>query len=640
MQAWDYQSTKMLFLRGTTLSWCALFAAYALGQLCSMLLKREVLAGFLALLFSAVLAAWAVVVMFWRLNPVWFVLPLGVGAMLATWLQAPDWIVGRHRLRTWLMPALVIVVPLVGMMLTLPAARLAQLDLPEPEYPFLEEPLQTSLARMAETRAEGQKTSLEYERLYSEFSPRHDMSGIKIDGKTWQEWDMDRFIDERTSFTNYQAGQLSVVQTGQLSVVYERFRDELNRKYAQSNQPVVERLLELSQRPHCRFPRLSNSPYSYEQNLLDILYQDGMHLVRAGELDGALTRYCAWIRIQGHLHQGQTSSTRESLYRHYVPWQGYNYPWQGYNGVYAWAQHVDQTSERIKEAITQLQECYKELPHPREAILADWELIRNVLNEKEMPSFMKTDYRRASQYLAYLTNKFPWERQRAIEALDYLTVNSLNYVDAVVRTVDGETLDALDRRVPKSPRELIRFAPWRGSYALNKAAFNGRWKSFQQAGLLLDQCQTSHLVKQELDQSGQLFDLLQGWVDAETRRRALLVQLALLAYRLDHEKYPETLAQLTPDYLPEAVLDPFSGENFRYSAQGYELPITRFYTYQEEIPAGTPLLWGVGSGNSKLREEQEQERQEQESGRTMLRFRPTETVGHYSYPNQVFPLPK
>ncbi|MCH7751256.1 MAG: hypothetical protein IH898_03755 [Planctomycetes bacterium] len=190
-------------------------------------------------------------------------------------------------------------------------------------------------------------------------------------------------------------------------------------------------------------------------------------------------------------------------------------------------------------------------------------------------------------------------------------------------------------------RELIRLAPWRGSYALNKVAFNGRWKSFQQAGQLLAQCQTSHLLSQELSLSGRLFELLHGWVDDETRRRALLVQLALLAYRLDHGEYPETLAQLTPDYLPEAVLDPFSGENFRYRAEGFELPITRKYHYQdEEIPAGTPLLWSVGNANSELREEQEQERQEQESGRTVLRFRLTETVGHYYYRNQVFTLPK
>jgi len=650
MQAWDYQSTKMFLMRGTALGWSALFTAYALGQCCSMTLKREVLAGFLALVFSVVLAAWAVVVMFWRLSPVWFVLPLGVGAMLATWLRAPNWIVGRRRLRTWLMPALAVVVPLVGMALALPAARLAQLDLPQPEYPFLVEPLETSLTRMDETRAAGQETALEYERLSAMHKSWPDKRTLKVDGKTWEEWGLDELAEELDEDYGGRRGyggeggyggaangqelsaddrqRIADPRNVMMSTISERFRKERKRTYIESNQPVVERLLELTQRPHCRFPRFSSTFEVYMEELLYVLYLDGVRLAVTGELDGALTRYCAWIRIQGHLRQGQPTSIRTSLQRNY-------FPWLGYDGVFYWAQQEEQTSQRIKKGIGQLQECYKQLPHPREAILADRELIRDVLNEKEMPSFMKTDYQRASQYLAYLTNKFPWERQRAIQALDCLTVNTLNYVDAVVRTANGETYHVYNRGDFKSARELIRLAPWRGSYALNKVAFNGRWKSFQQAGQLLAQCQTSHLVTQELDQSGELFYLLQSWVDAETRRRALLVQLALLAYRLDHGEYPETLALLTPDYLPDAVLDPFSGEVFRYRAEGFELPITWDNGSRgEEIPAGTPLLWSVGNANSEL-----QEQQEQESGRTVLSFVLTERVGHYRR-NLVFTLPK
>ena len=632
-QAWDYQSTRKFLLRGAAVSWCALITAYALGQCCSMLLKREVLAGFLALIFSVALAAWAMVVMFWGLSPAWFVLPLGVGALLATWLRAPDWIVGKRRFRTWLLPGLVMVLPVVGALYALPAARLAQLDLPQPVYPFLAEPLETSLARRDETRTAGQETALEYERLSAKLASLLSWDELRIEGKTWDEWGLSELTDasigtnafgEEVGYGQASHGlgrSLSDAESAFLAEMSERFQGELNRKNAGIEQAIVERLLELSQRPHCRFP--SDSSYlqrRFMQHFLQLLDSDGIKLTEAGELDAALARYCAWVRFQGHLRQGQPTWTRESYLS-----------WSGHNGILAWARHEDQTSERIKQAIAQLQECFRQLPHPREAILADRQLVRDVLDEKEMPSFMLSDRKTTSRNLAYLANTLPWERQRALRALDLVTENRLNYVDAVVHAVGGETHDLFDRTSSKSPRELVRFAPWYGNFSISKAAFNGRWESFLLAGELLTQCQSSYLLSQELNQSGRFFHLLQGWVDAETRRRALVVQLALLAYRIDHEVYPKSLEELTPGYLPAAVLDPFSGEAFRYRAEGFELPIDRWHREGHRIPAGTPLLWSIGNANSQLRERLEE-------GQTVLKFVSTETVGH-CWGNLVFSLP-
>ncbi len=48
------------------------------------------------------------------------------------------------------------------------------------------------------------------------------------------------------------------------------------------------------------------------------------------------------------------------------------------------------------------------------------------------------------------------------------------------------------------------------------------------------------------------------------RERLLRIDLALRAYRADHEKYPQALESLAPQYLSEIPLDPFSGQPFVY----------------------------------------------------------------------------
>ncbi|MDC0936040.1 hypothetical protein OAS39_07120 [Pirellulales bacterium] len=77
----------------------------------------------------------------------------------------------------------------------------------------------------------------------------------------------------------------------------------------------------------------------------------------------------------------------------------------------AWAAHGDQTSERLRRAIALLRDCYDYFPHPRESVLADRQLLRDVLQEKTSPSFMEGEVRPVSGYLALLANALPWERE-------------------------------------------------------------------------------------------------------------------------------------------------------------------------------------------------------------------------------------
>lgn len=70
------------------------------------------------------------------------------------------------------------------------------------------------------------------------------------------------------------------------------------------------------------------------------------------------------------------------------------------------------------------------------------------------------------------------------------------------------------------------------------------------------------------------------WINGHERRqrdnfrsvhaktRLVICGLALQAYYLDHDAWPESLADLTPEYLPEVPEDPFIGQPIRYCRTG------------------------------------------------------------------------
>ena len=73
------------------------------------------------------------------------------------------------------------------------------------------------------------------------------------------------------------------------------------------------------------------------------------------------------------------------------------------------------------------------------------------------------------------------------------------------------------------------------------------------------------------DQARQAFEL--GFQRGLVRRRLFRTHLALRQFWLAEQDYPETLDELTPRYLTELPLDPFSGAslNYRRLPDGYQL---------------------------------------------------------------------
>ncbi len=596
--------------QASAVGWSAILAAYAVGQLCSMIVRSEILAGFLSLLLSMVLSAWVLVVFLWNLNPVWFILPLVVGAMLATWFRAPDWLTERNHLRTWWKPATATILPLVLIAVELPSARLSLLDIPIPKYPFLQEPLDASVKRYQANHKTGRMTADEYQRL---------VATLKT---PWVKSTQDELLPD-TEIIDDQA-------------------------YLEANKPAIQKLIKLSKLPHCAFPpevELGGNHLFHQVNTLkELLHQETMRMQKAGELDSALELHLAALRMRGHLTGFQPTfllydfSRRSSEYRSLIQW----------------AAAPGQTSDRIRKAMVQLDECHANWPNPRDAILTDYQQIRDVLLGSGTPIFLENENRRWSRYLTYLANELPWERERAFVALDHLVTQSLNYIDVVNSSLTHKTFDMLGAVDGHKLRRLVREVPVRGPAVAEWSTRQyGEQDSFHDRAHIARQSKTSYLVTQELNERLRLTTFLHAMVGTETLFRGTKLQLALIAYRLDHSEYPQALSALVPDYLNALPKDPCADDTFRYRPHGFHLQLDdQVAGGGSPVPANAPLFWSVGAGNcvpSKKTievinpEDQDLPPEEQQTHtEPAFQFIPTEHSGHWWNwgTSTVFPLPK
>jgi hypothetical protein len=609
-QWWRYERGYEIYSQGVLTIWCAVFASYGLGQLCSMLLRESLLAGFLAILFSILIGAWSLLMFRWQMSPLIYVLPVAIVALLATWLRTPSWVIGRNSLKHWLLPATVIIVPLAGIIFTVPGVRLQQLEIPEPAYPYLKESFHQMAGNYAAQREDRDKLDDELNQLAAEIHwPRIDT--IIVDDKTWYDYE----ISEQ-DYETYRSGRSADLPKSFQNVI-KRFNAEQRRQQAVLNQEVVKKLIKLSDRP--LFSQVINN--QHRRALAELLKNDTERLTADGDLEGAWERLKALARFDDSLHY-------------------YELPYL--DAILTWAQHPEQTSKQLKLAIADLQQVFNSLPLPSERKLGDYWRSHDVISGRAVPSG-------SLSALLLLSNRLPGEQERGLVALDRLTAQVLNYTGAAVHLARGGTARReRNAETVDNPRELIRMAPWWELYAIHPIAFNGQWNSFLNANRLTDAAATSFFAARIFDDSGNLRERLRHWVDAETRRRATLIQLALLAYRVDHDEYPESLNDLKvywPTMLPWNVNDPYSNKSFKYHPNGLEHPLK--LAGERTIPARTPLLWSVGSANWKLMETFEYdpnaplaaEDERAAPGQTLFKFLPQETDGNYSE-NLVFTLPE
>jgi hypothetical protein len=609
-QWWRFERANELFGQAVLGSWCAVIAVYCVGQLCSMLLRQSLLAGFLAILFSIAIAGWSLLMFLWQMSPLVYVLPIGIAALLATWLRTPSWVIGRTHFKNWLVPTTLIILPLALLLPTIPDGRSRQLQIPEPQYPFLKEPFAQTAGNFQAQHEDREKLNDELNQLVTQINWLR-LQEVTINGKTLS----DLQVSEE-KYENFRIGRYSELTESDLDII-RRFTSEQGRQTAKMNQEVVQTLMTLAERPS--FSEVISNQHT--TSLADLLQNDAARLTSDGDLAAIWERLKALARFDDSLHH-------------------YDLPYL--DKILIWAQQFDQTSEQLKIAIADLQQIFHSLPLPSDGILRRYSRSRSIVLETEPPPY------EWNSPLLFLSNRLPGEQQRGLVALDRLAAQSLNYASAVVHLARGGTgRSGRNAEAVDNPRELIRMAPYSQLYAIHPIAFNGQWANFLFANRVAEASATSFFAADILNHVGNLGWQLRSWANAETRRRATLVQLALLAYRIDHDEYPQSLDDLKdywPAMPPWSINDPFSNKPFKYHPKGLEHPLKM--ASEKLIPAETPLLWSVGSANWKLLETFEYDPNDgrvvgenrADLGQTVFKFIPQETDGHYAE-NLVFELP-
>lgn len=104
--------------------------AFGAGQLCSMFFRSGILAAVFGVLLAGALLAWAALMQLLQIGWWWSVAPLAIALFAATWLRSSGWILERRGIRAWLVPAAVLLIPLLALLAAVPCYRVC--EIPDP----------------------------------------------------------------------------------------------------------------------------------------------------------------------------------------------------------------------------------------------------------------------------------------------------------------------------------------------------------------------------------------------------------------------------------------------------------------------------------------------------------------------------
>lgn len=355
-----------------------------------------------------------------------------------------------------------------------------------------------------------------------------------------------------------------------------------------------------------------------------------LFLLLDSDVDAAqsLERYLGLLRAPAHIRSGQPSLVlADQLYVES----------DILRRIGKWGSGKSRTADELRDAIDKLQAHLATPLHPAESIYADYLLVKIVIDGEQLPIALAAAPYNVLDSLAvnwaYAANRLPWERRRALEALKILAAEQMQIAENTVQCLtSGNSPDT-----PRNSSQL-RARLQDGDYGWDPV-FGGRRQP----------ADSSSLARLELRARCNEAALVAALAHAEVYRRATLLQVALVLYRLENDRYPPNLAQLAPDYLDSVPLDPFTGKQFHYLPHGLDEPLRLLHRPRDSrIPARTPFFWSVGAWNAdqpSLGETSQTIVDEDDPSREVIERRETVyqlTSRTTEYPDDryVFPLPK
>lgn len=374
---------------------------YSAGQLCSLLFRSPVLAGFFSVVLSGLILAWGMLMFHAGVPWTWSVLPIPLVLLMASWLRASGALLERNTLRAWLAPGLALALPTTVLLTAVPLYRVYSVPYTSPDFSPEEYARPVTPAEL--------KTVAMYERAVA--------LRVKWTGPL-------RPVPPEEATEDGEADAASEAQVPAGPLLDEAGSPtSAGIQWLKANQEALQLALEASRRADADYSRESSNKAIRAGGDLVIA---GLLRTGQGQLDEALEYYLAALRVAQHARQKNSAqfsvdSLEDSVYRELA----------------GWAAHEDQTAERIANAVNQIADITRGVA-PRDVAIKNQYLLLRQLIDADPDAFDKLNVAPAHAFRIYLWYTYlPWERTRAIRLLDRLTALDMQQWQAAVWAVEG-----------------------------------------------------------------------------------------------------------------------------------------------------------------------------------------------------------
>jgi len=529
---------------------------YCLGQLLSLWIRSAILRMTLAVLYAVPLVSWAAIIVTVEVPLWWSVLPIPIVLLIASRMTVRDWMVERKGPPLRWKRALILGIPGAAIAAGVIAYRWTEIPNVEPQFTSP----RTSPSELAAAKAKGR----EYLRAMQSYEPWADEipRDPEVDDRTSQdvldpaEYALDSLTDEQDQWLEQHQAlieQILAVTPGEY--VWPTSEEYAGQLTSGGNMPVLPPQWDAVDWPRAVL-------YSRANALPEILLKSALRCQRNGDLDGALERYDATL---GYVCAGRNYPSVMWIYR--IAMHRLRY----------WAAKPGQTPERIRRAMKVVQQSAKGtmLPYLEPSLEEFYLTAKAGLLDDEYGG--EAWYWRApvadQPIMKWVYRLMPWERQRA------LRLHKANVAWSLARLQQVRAALERNRPLPRPERyeELNRWSRTTWS----PIGFFAEDLGFSQASLA-SEC----IVVQ----------------------RATSIVLALEGWRLENGNLPKSLDELSPSWLDQLPVEPWSARPFRYHPQGVvesvEWSDSVVHLRQFELPRHVPFIEAdavsYGSGGSVM----------------------------------------
>ena len=307
---------------------------------------------------------------------------------------------------------------------------------------------------------------------------------------------------------------------------------------------AMELIVEASRRPECNDVAMSFSEVTRSDAMQDLaapILDEGMHLLDQGDLDGAAEQYLTALQMAQQLYQHTTQ-----------PMAIAGIEQDALSALVNWSVAPGQSEERIVSVIREVERLVGDFVPVENAIKAHYVQASNAIEGDLDDMFRWLGTGRREFTAPLLIHWLPWERARAQRNLRQVAVTRIDWCHHAKEDLIAGRQVVIPQLPPIAESMWMQMNPdvWLAPFSAGR--------------------------------SGEQLALI------ELERRSALIQMALVAWQIEHGSLPQSLKELQDSYLTTVPLDPFSGEDFVYFPKGADTLSSPGYDDSQ------PFFWSTG----------------------------------------------